>query len=167
MKIHDDHMYHGAALIQVAENKQFTAINSLKIGRTLHTNAYKINDKIGLFLKYASKKTKPHDEYKFTFTKQHLDDLEQIHKVNPEIFIAMVCVADREICCLSYGKLSKLVKSRKDKKGKNEEQYTILVTLPPKKSMRVNINTPGKKNKMLGKPIIVKRNMFPNKIFSK
>ncbi len=32
MTIHDDHMYHGAALIQIAEHPQFTAINSLKLG---------------------------------------------------------------------------------------------------------------------------------------
>ena len=51
MRIHDDHMYHGAALIQVAEHKSFTAINALKTSSGLHRNAYKINDEIGLYLK--------------------------------------------------------------------------------------------------------------------
>lgn len=32
MKIHDDHLYHGAALTQIAEDDQFTAINALKLG---------------------------------------------------------------------------------------------------------------------------------------
>jgi len=31
MNIDDNHMYHGAALIQIAEHPQFTAINSLKV----------------------------------------------------------------------------------------------------------------------------------------
>jgi hypothetical protein len=29
MKIADDHLYHGAALLQIAEHAQFTAINRL------------------------------------------------------------------------------------------------------------------------------------------
>ena len=31
MNIKDDHFYHGAALIQIAEDKRFTAINALKV----------------------------------------------------------------------------------------------------------------------------------------
>ncbi len=165
MKIHDDHMFHGAALIQVAEHKRFTAINSLKIGAKLHRNAYKINDEIGLYLKYASKKTKAHDEYMFTFTREHLKDLEKIHKANSSTFVAMVCVGEREICCLSYDELAKLINSRKVEKGSKEDQYTILVTVPSGKSMRAYVNSPGVKNTMLGKPMIVKRNEFPRKIF--
>jgi hypothetical protein len=165
MKIHDDHMYHGAALIQVAEHKRFTAINSLRTGTRLHRNAYKINDEIGLFLKYASKKTKAHNEYIFTFTTEHLKDLERIHKANPDTFISMVCVGEREICCLSYDELSELIGRRKAKKGHKEDQYTILVTVPKGKSMRACINAPGVKNTILGKPMIIKRNYFPGKIF--
>ncbi|MDX9964912.1 hypothetical protein [Desulfobacter postgatei] len=101
MKIHDDHLYHGAALIQVAEDKEFTAINSLKIGNKIHRTAYKINDKIALYLKYASNKTEPHNEYIFTFQKQHLKDLRSIFKIYPNTYISLVCVHDREICCLS------------------------------------------------------------------
>ena len=33
MKIRDDHMFHGAALIQIAEHPRFTAINSLVVGK--------------------------------------------------------------------------------------------------------------------------------------
>lgn len=32
MKIHDDHLYHGAALTQIAEHPLFIAINALKVG---------------------------------------------------------------------------------------------------------------------------------------
>jgi len=147
LKIHDDHMYHGSALIQVAEHKRFTAINSLKVGSNIHRNAYKINAETALYLKYASKKTNAHDEYAFTFSKQHLSDLKKIHKANPKTFISMVCVGDREICCLSYEKLDSLIMARKAKKGAAERQYTVLVTVPTGKSMRVYVNAPGVKNK--------------------
>lgn len=165
MKIQDKHKYHGSALIQVAEHKRFTAINALKTGAKLHRNAYKINDQIGLFLKYASTKTSAHNEYSFVFTNQHLNDLKKIHEENTNTFIAMVCVGDRQICCLSYDELTKLIASRKAKKGCKEDQYAILVTVPHGKSMRVYVNAPGVKNTWLGKQMIVKRNEFPDKIF--
>ncbi len=165
MKIHDDHMYHGAALIQVAEHKNFTAINALKVGKITHRNSYKINDKIALHIKYATNKIKPSEEYVFTFSKQHLNDLKSIHKVHPKTFVALVCVKDREICCLSYSELRGLVKARKLEKGSKEDQYTVLVTTPPRKQMRVYVNSPGKKGRTLGSPMLVKRSDFPSKIF--
>lgn len=165
MKICDYHMYHGAALIQVAEDERFTAINSLKTGTELHHNAYKINDEIVLFLKYASDIKPPHNEYLFTFTREHLKALKEIYKTNPSTFIAMVCVGDREICCLSYEELDNLIDSREAEKGSKENQYTILVTVHSGESMRVYVNSPGVKNTMVGESMVVKRNGFPSKIF--
>ena len=55
MKIADDHMYHGAALLQIAEHPRFTAINSIEVSDQKSRSAYRINDNIGIFLKYASK----------------------------------------------------------------------------------------------------------------
>ncbi|MEM5733727.1 hypothetical protein AAEI00_18710 [Shewanella algae] len=165
MKVHDNHLYHGAALIQVAEHKSFTAINSLKIGAKIHPNAYKINDEIALYLKYATKKTRAHSEYIFTFTPPHLTELSNIRKGNTKTYIALVCVGAREICCISYEELVAMIDARKAKKGAKESQYTILVTVPTGKSMRVYINAPGVKNTMLGKPKIIKRSDFPGRIF--
>ena len=31
MKIDDDHMYHGAVLLQIAEHPRFTAINTIEL----------------------------------------------------------------------------------------------------------------------------------------
>lgn len=165
MKIRDDHLYHGAALIQVAEHKQFTAINSLKVGAQIHPNAYKVNDEIALYLKYATKKTRAHSEYIFNFSKQHLSDLQKIQRGNPKTFAALVCVGAREVCCISYEELASMVDARQKEKGAKEDQYTILVTVPTGKSMRVYVNAPGKKNTMLGKAKIIKRSDFPSRIF--
>src|SRR6266446_1345266 len=72
MTIDDDHMYHGAGLIQIAEHPQFTAINSLKHDGAVVANAFKVNDEIAIYLKYATKPTKAFKEYQFTFTNNHL-----------------------------------------------------------------------------------------------
>jgi hypothetical protein len=166
MNIHDDHLYHGAALIQIAEHNQFTAINSLKINGEFVRVAYRINDDIAVYLKYASKPTKAFKEYPFTFTRNHLVELAAISAVNPRTFVALVCVKDRAICCISYTQLLALVSLREQAKGSPEDQYVVLVTLPAGKSFRVYVNVPGKKKTALGKMLKVPRNAFPNLIFS-
>jgi hypothetical protein len=54
MKITDEHMIHGAALTQIAEHKQFTSINAFIHKGKTSRSAFKINDGIAVFLKFAS-----------------------------------------------------------------------------------------------------------------
>lgn len=96
MRVDDDHMYHGAALIQIAEDPQFTAINSFKLAAGVSRSAYRINDDIGVYLKYASKPTPAYREYLFTFQKQHLAELAAIAKATEKVFAALVCVKARQ-----------------------------------------------------------------------
>ena len=166
MKIDDDHMYHGAALIQIAEDPQFTAINSFKLAAGVSRSAYRINDDIGVYLKYASKPTPAFREYGFTFQKQHLAELEEIAKATTNVFVALVCVKARQICCVRYSDLTKMVEARKNAKGAAEDQYLILITLPAGKSFRVYVNKPGVKKTMLGKALVVSRNDFPSVVFT-
>ena len=76
MRIDDDHLYHGAALIQIAEDKHFTAINALDKDGTGLSNAFRVNADIGVLLKYSSKPKGPVKEYQFTFTREHIAQLE-------------------------------------------------------------------------------------------
>jgi hypothetical protein len=165
MKIRDDHLYHGAALIQIAEHELFTAINSLKVGSKTQQNSYKINDEIVIHLKYATKKMKSHSEYSFTFSTQHLMDLAKIKRGNPKTFIALVCVGAREICCVSFEELDTMIEARKAANEIADSQYTILVTVPAGKSMRAYVNAPGKRNTILGNSKIITRSDFPGRIF--
>lgn len=165
MKIDDDHLYHGAALIQIAEDTHFTAINSLKLSGHALRAGYKINNDIAVYFKYASKPAGKYKEYVFTFSNAHLAELSEISRGNPKTLITLVCVKDREICCLTYSELQSLRSSRKNASGKEESNLTVLVTIPKGKSMRVYVNTPGKRNSILGKPIVKSRNAFPSIIF--
>lgn len=165
MKIHDDHLYHGAALIQIAEHDKFTAINELKIGGEKYTNAYRINDGIAVYFKYSMRSISTYEEYRFNFKKDQLDSLEEISKHCRSTYLALVCVKDREVCCISYGQLIDLIETRKEAKGGGEDQYHILVTAPAGKGLRVYVNAPGVKGKMQGEPLIVPRSSFPDLIF--
>ncbi|NOT46536.1 MAG: hypothetical protein HOP17_02135 [Acidobacteria bacterium] len=165
MKIHDDHLYHGAALTQIAEHKQFTAINAFKLKVGASRSAFVINDEIGVYLKYATKPMPAYKEYPFTFRSEHLEELASISKKCKSVFAALVCVKDRQICCLSYEELLQLVEKRKRSRGSNEDQYTVLATLPENKSFRVYVSPAGAKKSILGSPIIISRRAFPDRIF--
>lgn len=166
MQIHNDHLYHGAALTQIAEHKQFTAINAFKMKDGISRSAFLINDEIGVYMKYATKPKLPYKEYGFTFRVEHLAELEKIAKKCDSVFIGLVCVNDRQICCLRYETLLDLVEKRKADRGMSENQYIVLVTLPQNKAFRVYMSPAGVKKKILGDPILIARNAFPDALFS-
>jgi hypothetical protein len=158
-------MYHGSALIQIAEHPQFTAINSLTNHAEVVPTAYKVNNDIAIYLKYASKPTSTAKEYVFTFTESQLQELAEIAEVHPRTFLVLVCVKDREICCLSHVQLLELIERRRRAKGSSEHQYVLLVTVPIRKSLRAYINAPNVRKKFLGKELVISRNAFPNALF--
>ncbi|MCC6241528.1 MAG: hypothetical protein IT353_01750 [Gemmatimonadaceae bacterium] len=165
MRVHDDHLYHGSALIQIAEHEQFTAINALKVsGKTVRV-AYKVNDDIAVYLKYASKPIGKAAEYVFTFTTDHRAELAKIVAASPKTYLALVCVKDREICCVPYSTLMELAERRDRALGHKEEALSVLVTVPAGKGMRIYVNAPGTKGKTLGKEVIVARSAFPSIVF--
>jgi hypothetical protein len=126
--------------------------------------AYKINNEIAVYLKYASEKTQAYDEYVFTFQEDHRRQLAMIADSNQKTFLVLVCVQDREICCISYERFKGLIDLRRKAKGALEDQYSVLVTSPRNKQLRVYVNVPGKKRQKLGE-FQVKRSAFPDVIF--
>lgn len=162
MKIDDDHMYHGAALIQIAEHPQFTAINSVKIKNKVEENTFQVNQTIAVHLKYASQPNGSHEEFVFTFNKRHLEMLRKL--THNSVFVGLVCVGAREICCLSLEQLEDLIQARKGKAGGPEPQYTVLVTVRKGRQFHVYMNAPGTKGSMVGDRKVA-RNAFPDCLF--
>ncbi len=164
MKINDEHMYHGAALNQIAEDPHFTAINAFRTNGELSRASFIINDDIGIYLKYAGKPLGPFDEYKFTFHADHLAELDRLAGRCARVFLGLVCVQGDHICCLPYADLQHMVDLRRKNAGVDEEQYQILVVLPTRKSFRVYINPRGAKGRKMGERV-VNRNEFPSCLF--
>ena len=109
MRIDDNHMYHGAALIQIAEDQQFTAINSLKLNDLVLRNAYRINDDIGFAMKYSTKPKGRYKEYLFTFSTEYLEKLSAIHKANrltPPL-MALFRRAESELDAAGWGRFAR------------------------------------------------------------
>lgn len=166
MRIHDRHQFHGAALIQIAEHPAFTAINAFRYGGTKSTNAYTINDNIGVYLKYATKSHGKYEEFVFTFAREHLEELAALKARQDQTFIALVCWSAKEVCAVPYKLLRSLVAEREQLSGAKEDSYTIYVRAPERASFRVYISPPGQKNRSLGESII-SRNAFPADLFVK
>jgi hypothetical protein len=164
MKIHDDHMYHGAALTQIAEHPRFTAINAFHHGGQSSRSGFLVNHDIGIYLKYATKKTKRFGEFFFTFNADHIAEIDALSQKADKVFIVFVCVQAEEICCIRRAELHSLIDLRERELGHDEDIHTVLVTVPTGKSCRVYMNAPGERKKSLGE-IIVPRNRFPNAIF--
>jgi hypothetical protein len=165
VKIEQEHLYHGAALIQIAEDSRFTAINSLGVGTDISKSAYRINDDIGVYLKYAGKPNTSHSEYVFNFSMVNRQEMATLSGSVSRFFVVLVCVKGREICCLEYRDVESMFRRRREAKHSDEEQITILVTMPKGKKFRVYVNAPRKKNRRLGKAKLVTRNDFPSVIF--
>lgn len=165
MKINDDHMYHGAALTQIAEHRGCTSINVFRSRQGNSRSAFVINSDIGVYLKYASKPNPSFKEYQFQFRTENLHELSKIAKNTRHVYIGLICVKGREICCLPHEQLSALISRRRNEMGQAEDQYTVLITLPKGKNFRVYVNCPGRKRVMLGDEILIARSDFPGKLF--
>jgi hypothetical protein len=165
MKIDDNHMYHGAALIQIAEDQRFTSINAFSIKGETINNVFRINEDIAVFLKYATKTIGTHEEFVFTFTAEVLEQLDRVSDVASTLVLGMVCIAGRHICAVPYETLMELIRRRKRSKKADENQYTLLITLPERKEFRVYVSPAGKKGQTLGSPILIPRKAFPSAVF--
>jgi hypothetical protein len=165
MKINDDHMYHGAALTQIAEHPTFKAINAFWRSGKKSSCAFRINDTTGIYIKYAGAPRGQAKEYVFTFTKPNLEELANLREHCTKVFVVLVCIETKEICVISYGQLQQLINLRRRVQGHEEEQYQLLVTAPINKQFRVYVNRPARKGIMLGQEL-VRRNAFPELLFA-
>lgn len=164
MKIRLEQQYIGAAVMQIAEHPQFTAVNTLKIKGHAINNAFLVNNDISVFCKYCSEPN-GNEEYAFTFNREHLANIDNAQKGKHKLFFAFVCVEESEICCLTEEQLTALIQSRKKSAKADENQYQILVTAKKGSSFRVYVNAAGKKGKTAGKMLTIARNAFPDIIF--
>jgi hypothetical protein len=167
VRIDKNHLFHGAALLQIAEDPHFKAINPIVVIGGVSRSAYEVygtQARSAVYLKYATAPTVAYEEYVFNFDEDHLAELKELAALAPKLFLALICVEAHEICCLPYEKLISLIYERKERKGTSERTYTLLVTAYAGRSFRVYMNAPGKKGERLGE-LVVPRNAFPGDLF--
>jgi hypothetical protein len=92
MKIQEQHLYHGAALTQIAEHKSFKALNraSAKYGH------YLINTDRHVFIKYRKNSTTP---WQHILSADEMNSLIAACKMNEHVLLCLVC-GNVTICAL-------------------------------------------------------------------
>lgn len=165
MKIRTEHQTLGAALMQIAEDNNFTAINPLRLKNEKINNAFLINADTCLFLKYRQEPSGSHAEYLFTFSSDVIASIKKAKKVHKKIFFGLVCVEGQEVCCIDISQFEEMVRARKECFGGDEDSYQVLVTIPNGKSLRAYMNAAGQKGYVAGSKLIIPRSRFPAALF--
>lgn len=165
MKIRMEHQNLGAALMHIAEDDNFTAINPLKLKGQKINNAFLINTDTCLFLKYSQAPKGAVQEYKFTFSPEVMDSIELAATQYSKVFIGLVCVQDQVICCIDIDQMTEMLHARIKTAGKEEDTYQILVTAPENKGLRAYTNASGRKGVIAGREHVIARNRFPSCLF--
>ena len=131
----DQQLYHGFALAQIAEDDQFTAINSCLVDGEKSRSAFKINNDIVVYLKYATDPQRNLSEYQFTFSRENLAELSGVSDAGNRVYLALVCGEDRVVCCFPHERLVQMIGERRRQSEQDEDQYIVLVTAEPHQSI--------------------------------
>jgi len=94
MIIHDLEFFHGVALVKVVRSGLFKTIEKFE----KNNSAYLIDREVGLYIKYSKKRMPP---WVFTFSKEHIKEVKNMHSIPKKVFIALICNNDG-ICCLNW-----------------------------------------------------------------
>lgn len=167
MKINVEHMYLGAALMQIAESSSFTAINEFLFQGKRVDNVFLINNQVVLYLKYGTAPT-ANGCYQFNFKSSQLDEVKKIKDIFPKTYMGLVCVEGAEICCIDANNIidiSDQIFNLQNFNKSNDAQALIFVQVAAGSSLRVFANKPKSTKKIPNKPIIIKRKDFPSRLF--
>ena len=75
---------------------------SIKPYPTQDNSSYVINDRVGIYIKYSSKRLTP---WRFSFLKRHQDEITEMKNKFEEVFLLLVCNNDG-VVVLSFKELS-------------------------------------------------------------
>jgi hypothetical protein len=145
MKIQEQDLYHGPALMQIVEHESFTALNRADDETYGY---YLVNKDVRLRTKYATAKSGP---WSFTFQPGDLAGIERDIARKGAVHVVLTC-GHHTICCLAIDEVRQLIDL------KAGVQQWIKVEAPAGKQLRIT----GSRSK---KPILVAHNRFPNCIF--
>lgn len=95
----DYSFYHGLVFIEIlnATGKPV----KVQIYPTPSNSSYAINDEIGIYIKYSTKRMSP---WRFSFLKEHQEEIDEMSTILSNVFVVLVCHTDG-IVCLDYNEL--------------------------------------------------------------
>ena len=147
MPLKEYEFYNGVVL-----NRLIRKGNPIKIDvfPTSGNNSFMINDKVGLYIKYSSKNISP---WRFSFTKEHQQELNIMRQLLDTIYLILVCERDG-IVCIEYEELKQVL----------DEHYEEVEWVSVSRLKREQYSIKGSNGKLEFK---IADSDYPKKIFEK
>jgi len=145
--IKDFEFFHGLVFARILHGMQ-CAVSFRSFG-SISNASYVVNDTIGIYIKHSAKRMTP---WRFTFMKEHQEEIELLRANCQEVFLLLVC-NDDGIVCLSYGELKQLL----------DNQHAPIERISATRHKRQMYAVRGSNGELNFK---IGQNDFPGKIFA-
>lgn len=139
--------YHGVALARLLHGTNFAV--SLRRFAAEDNAAYILNDNIGIYIKYSTKRLPP---WRFTFQKRHQDQLLEMKKHLGAAYLVLVCNGDG-LVTLSFEEVSQIL----------DDVHDRTEWISANRSKREMYAVAGSNGKLTFK---IGKHDFPSKLFS-
>jgi hypothetical protein len=106
--IRDFEFYHGLVFARILHGTQRPL--NLRPFQSVSNASYVVNDTIGIYIKYSSKRMTP---WRFTFMKEHQEEIDLLKSNFEKVFLVLVC-NDDGVVCLSYAELKQILDNQHD-----------------------------------------------------
>lgn len=140
--------YHGIALCRIVHDDR---VKSIKLYPTPSNSSYMINEEIGVFIKYSTKRMTP---WRFTFQWEHRAELGEMCELLKAVFVVLVC-RDDGVACLNYRELVAVLGELDVIK---ETTQWLAVARKPREKYRISGSHGGLKHKIAD-------SQFPERLF--
>jgi hypothetical protein len=117
--------YHGLVFARILHSLQRPL--SIESYHSPSNASYVISGDVGLYIKYSTKRMTP---WRFSFKKEHQEEIAEMRAKYGRVFLVLVC-SDDGIVCLSYEELKKILDEHHDPvewvsaKRQRREMYAI------------------------------------------
>ena len=141
--------YHGIALCRIVHADR---VKSIKLYPTPSNSSYMINEEIGVFIKYSTNRMTP---WRFTFRREHREELHEMFVLLKAVFVALVC-RDDGVACLNYRELVAVLGEIGELK---DGMQWLTVVRKPREQYRISGSHGGLKHKIAD-------SQFPKRLFT-
>jgi len=139
--------FHGLVFARILHATQRPL--SLKPFKSVSNSSYVVNDNIGVYIKYSSKRMTP---WRFTFRPEHQEEIDLMKASFKSVFLLLVC-NDDGVVCLSYSELKQIL----------DNQHNPIEWISATRHRREMYSVRGSNGELDFK---VGQNAFPEKLFA-
>lgn len=147
MALNEYEFYNGVVLNRLIRKGKPIKID---VFPTSGNNSFMINEKVGLYIKYSTKKISP---WRFSFTREHQEEMKIMRDLLENIYLVLICGKDG-IACIEYEELKQVL----------DEYYEEVEWVSASRLKREQYSIKGSNGKLDFK---IADTDYPRKIFEK